>query len=89
MSSWRLPRLRRAIRRTAVAVTAGKVDAAVEGEPLEIAFNVKFLLDVLPVVGQALALEMTAPNTPALVRPAEGNGFIQVLMPMTLQGNNR
>ena len=58
------------------------VDAVVEGEPLDIAFNVKYLLDVLDLGDEQLWLEMTTPVAPAVLRPAGEAASLFVLMPM-------
>ncbi len=64
---------------------AGEMDATVEGNPIEIAFNVKFMLDVLGVAGAPqILIEMTAPTSPALIRPVGDNDFTHVIMPMHL-----
>ena len=61
------------------------VDATVEGEPIEIAFNVRFLVDVLSVIDTPnVALETTSPSSPGVVRPVGREDFLHVIMPMHL-----
>ncbi len=64
---------------------AGEMDATVEGAPLEIAFNARFMLEMLAVVGtEQIALEMTAPTSPAVIRAVGDEAFMHVIMPMHL-----
>jgi DNA polymerase-3 subunit beta len=61
------------------------VDATVEGEAIEIAFNVRFLVDVLSVIDTPnVALETTTPSSPGVVRPVGREDFLHVVMPMHL-----
>ncbi len=64
------------------------VDASIEGPRLLIAFNVRFLREVLDVIRTPnVALETTADNLPGIVRPVGGDGqtdFLHVIMPMHL-----
>ncbi len=65
------------------------VDASIEGPALLIAFNVRFLREVLDVVRTPnVALETTADNLPGVVRPVGGQDgdseFLHVIMPMHL-----
>lgn len=61
------------------------VDGTIEGETLEIAFNVRFLVDVLNVVSAPnVALETTGPTSPGVIRPVGSEGFLHVIMPMQL-----
>jgi DNA polymerase-3 subunit beta len=65
------------------------VDASIEGPALLIAFNVRFLREVLDVIRTPnVALETTADNLPGVVRPVgapDGNSeFLHVIMPMHL-----
>ena len=62
-----------------------KVDATIEGPNLVIAFNVRFLREVLDVVKSPnVILETNANNNPALLKPAGDDSFIHVIMPMHL-----
>lgn len=62
-----------------------KVDANVDGPALLIAFNVKFLREVLDVIKTpSVALETNANTTPALIKPIGDENFIHVIMPMHL-----
>ena len=66
---------------------AGELDAAVEGAPIEIAFNVKYLIDVLNVAGTTqVSLETTSPSSPGLIRPIGDDAFTHVIMPMHIGG---
>ncbi len=65
------------------------VDATIEGSPLLIAFNVRFLREVLEVIKTPnVALETSTQTSPGVVRPVgapDGQGeFIHVIMPMHL-----
>jgi DNA polymerase-3 subunit beta len=61
------------------------VDATVEGAAIEIAFNVKYLIDVLTVVNTPnVALETTGPASPGVIRPVGREDFTHVIMPMHL-----
>ena len=61
----------------------GEIDAVVEGEELEIAFNARYLIDVLGVIGSAeVALETTTPTSPAVIKPVGVENFTHIIMPM-------
>jgi DNA polymerase-3 subunit beta len=64
------------------------VDATIEGPELLIAFNVRFMREVLEVVKTpSVALETTSETSPGVVRPVVGPGeerFLHVIMPMHL-----
>jgi DNA polymerase III subunit beta len=61
------------------------VEATIDGPPLVIAFNVKFLREVLEVVkSPSIALETNANNTPGMLRPVGDQDFQHVIMPMHL-----
>ncbi|HET7090047.1 MAG TPA: DNA polymerase III subunit beta [Anaerolineae bacterium] len=66
---------------------AGELDASVEGAQVEIAFNVKFMIDVLSVAGTPqIALETTSPSSPGMIRPIGDDAFTHVIMPMHIGG---
>ncbi len=63
-----------------------EIDATVDGQPIEIAFNVKYLVDVLNVINTPnVALETSAATSPGVIRPMGGNDeYLYVCMPMHL-----
>jgi DNA polymerase-3 subunit beta len=65
-----------------------ELTATVQGQELEIAFNVKFLQDSLEAIStKNIAIETNEHNTPASIRPVgEQEGFQHVLMPMHIDG---
>jgi DNA polymerase-3 subunit beta len=68
----------------------GKIDAKVEGEGSKIAFNSRYLQDVLNVLTGTVALEMTSPSSQGVFRPVDENGvsepgYVHVVMPMFVQ----
>ena len=64
----------------------GTVDAAVEGDESKVAFNSKFLVDVLNVLqGDEVALETTTPSSPGVFKAAKHEGYTHVVMPMFVQ----
>jgi DNA polymerase-3 subunit beta len=61
------------------------VAATIDGIGLLIAFNVKYMREVLEVVKSPnVALETSAPNAPGVVRPVGDDNFLHVIMPMHL-----
>lgn len=61
----------------------GEIDATVDGEPIEIAFNARFLSDVLGVLNSAqVALETVSAAAPGVVKPVGRDDFTHVIMPM-------
>ena len=64
----------------------GEIDAIVEGEEAKIAFNGKYLVDVLSVLRETqVALETTNPSSPGVIRPVGVDNYIHVVMPMFVQ----
>jgi DNA polymerase-3 subunit beta len=63
-----------------------EVDALTDGEEAKIAFNVRYLSDVLSVLPQAqVALELTTPSSPGTIRPIGVDNYVHVVMPMFVQ----
>jgi DNA polymerase-3 subunit beta len=61
------------------------LDATIEGQPQLIAFNVRFLREVLDVIKTPnVALETTADTSPGVIRPVGEENFLHVIMPMHL-----
>jgi len=64
----------------------GEVDATVEGEEAKIAFNSKYLMDVLGVIAkEEVALETTTSSSPGVIRPVGDESYIHIVMPMFVQ----
>ncbi len=61
------------------------VDATIEGQAQLIAFNVRFLREVLDVIGTPnVALETISDASPGVVKPVGEDNFLHVIMPMHL-----
>jgi DNA polymerase-3 subunit beta len=61
------------------------VDASIEGPPLLIAFNVRFLREVLDVIKTPnVALETSSDTSPGVIRPVGDSKYLHVIMPMHL-----
>jgi DNA polymerase-3 subunit beta len=62
-----------------------EIDASIDGTPLLIAFNVRFLREVLEVIKTPeLTLETTVDTAPGIIRPVGDENFLHVIMPMHL-----
>jgi DNA polymerase-3 subunit beta len=61
------------------------VEATVDGPNVLIAFNVRFLREVLDVIKTPnVALETTSDASPGVIKPVGGENFLHVIMPMHL-----
>ena len=65
----------------------GEIDATIEGgEESKIAFNSKYLAEVLDVLGEGeVALETTTPSSPGVLRGISNDSYVHVVMPMFVQ----
>jgi DNA polymerase-3 subunit beta len=69
-----------------VGDNVGEIDALVDGEAAKIAFNAKYLSDVLSVLEEKqVALETTTSSSPGVLRPVGSDNYIHVVMPMFVQ----
>jgi DNA polymerase-3 subunit beta len=60
-----------------------ELDASIQGDSVEIAFNARYMIDALSVAGTAeVALETSTPSSPGVIRPVGGSDFLCVVMPM-------
>jgi DNA polymerase III subunit beta len=62
-----------------------ELDASVDGDESKIAFNSRYLQDVLGVLEGQVALEITSPSAPGVLRPVGMDNYVHVIMPMFVQ----
>ena len=64
----------------------GEMDVKIEGEASKVAFNSKYLQDVLQVLDcSQVALETSTPSSPGVIRPVGVENYVHVVMPMFVQ----
>lgn len=64
----------------------GELDAVVEGDAAKVAFNSRYLSDVLGAIdAERVAIETTSPSSPGVFRPIGDDNFVHVVMPMFVQ----
>jgi DNA polymerase III subunit beta len=64
----------------------GEIPAIVQGGEAKIAFNGKYLTDVLSVIKEAqVSLETTSPSSPGVLKPVGSDNYTHVVMPMFVQ----
>lgn len=64
------------------------LEAESAGDAIEIAFNAKYLIQMLAALGsEAVSIETTKASRPAVLRTASDDNFLHVLMPMHVKGN--
>ena len=61
----------------------GQIEAALEGDPVTIAFNARYLTEALANVdADQLALEFSGPLSPGVLKPTEDADYVHVIMPV-------
>jgi DNA polymerase-3 subunit beta len=64
----------------------GEIDVKIEGEGSKVAFNSKYLQEVLQVLDcSQVALETTTSSSPGVIRPVGVENYVHVVMPMFVQ----
>ena len=62
----------------------GMLDATAEGEPLDISFNIRYLIDVLRVIKEErVVFQSNGPENPGVLKPENREDFTHVIMPMS------
>ncbi len=60
--------------------------AAISGEPIQISFNVRYVLEGLKATtAERVELRCNAPTTPAVLAPVEDGGFTYLVMPIQIR----
>lgn len=63
------------------------ITASIEGPELEIAFNVRYVIDALNVINtEQVALETNSPQNPGVLKPVGRDDYLYVVMPMHIHG---
>lgn len=71
---------------TQVGQNKATVDAKIEGDPLEIAFNYKFISDYIAICqGDELTIELNEPLTPGLFHDSKDPHLTHIIMPVRIQ----
>jgi DNA polymerase-3 subunit beta len=66
-----------------VGDNADSVEAALEGSPTSIAFNARYLIDVLSNLGsEEAAIELSGPLAPGVIRGIGKDDYVHVIMPV-------
>jgi DNA polymerase-3 subunit beta len=66
-----------------VGDTQGEVEAAIEGDAVQIAFNARYLQEALQNLDyEQLALEFSGPLSPGVLRPTGDSDYVHVIMPV-------
>ena len=63
-----------------------KIEAKIDGEDLEIAFNYRFLEEVLQAIeGEDVSIEFSGSSSPAVFKDLKNSNFLHLIMPVKLQ----
>ena len=79
--------LRISARADEVGENEGSIDVRVKGEAAKIAFNSRYLADVLGALDAegSVRMETTSPSSQGVFRPVDEEGYVHVVMPMFVQ----
>jgi DNA polymerase-3 subunit beta len=65
-----------------VGSSNSSIDAVIEGEPIEVSFNLKYFMDVFQAVSSdSISISCTEPHKPIVIRGVQDNSFLYLLMP--------
>jgi DNA polymerase-3 subunit beta len=69
-----------------IGQNVGELEATVEGEQMEIAFNGRYMIDMLNVIGtEQVTLDATNPSRPGILKPVGDENLVYVIMPMHIK----
>jgi len=71
---------------TAIGTASDRFEAVIDGTPLEIGFNNKFLIDALRATdSDECLLKFNTPIAPILIEPPEGESYLYLVLPVRLR----
>ena len=71
---------------TQIGDEVGRVEASVSGDAVEIAFNSRYMLDVLGAIRTSqVSLELSGPLSPGMFRPVGDEHALHIIMPVRTQ----
>ena len=60
-----------------------ETDVQVVGEPIDIAFNPKYFINILRNISEEnVYLEFNSSISPCVIRPVQGNSYLYMIVPM-------
>jgi DNA polymerase-3 subunit beta len=63
--------------------TEDEMDAELRGEPVNIAFNSRYLMDIFRNVSdETICVKMNSSTAPCIVTPKDGDGWLHLLLPV-------
>jgi DNA polymerase-3 subunit beta len=63
--------------------TEGQVEVQLEGDPVTIAFNARYLMEALQnLEADQLAIELSGPLSPGVLKPVDDPAYVHVIMPV-------
>ncbi|MFV2063563.1 MAG: DNA polymerase III subunit beta [Chloroflexota bacterium] len=66
-----------------VGDSEGQVEAKLEGDPVTIAFNARYLVEALQnMEADQLAIELSGPLAPGVLKPVDDPSYVHVIMPV-------
>jgi DNA polymerase-3 subunit beta len=66
-----------------VGQNTADVEAKIEGNDLQVAFNAKYVLDVLGIIGtDEVTLGFTGPLNPGMIKPVGKDDYLYIIMPV-------
>ena len=69
--------------KTEFGEASDEIEVNYDGEPFEIGFNTRYLLDVLNVMkSDEILMEFKSPMSPSVIRDPNNDIFLSVLMPL-------
>ena len=69
-----------------VGENTAELNGSVDGGEAKVAFNSKYLQDVLNAIdSEFVALEVTTPSSPGVLKPSTHDSYVHVVMPMFVQ----
>ena len=64
-------------------VPGGEVEAELEGDPVTIAFNARYMVEALQnMEAEQLAVELSGPLAPGVLKPVDDPAYVHVIMPV-------
>jgi DNA polymerase-3 subunit beta len=66
-----------------VGQNTADVEAKIDGNDLQVAFNAKYVLDVLGIIGaDEVTLGFTGPLNPGMIKPVGKDDYLYIIMPV-------